>query len=242
MKNYPTYRMFGEHTILLDWPSSNELDVHKEVLRFARFISETFGDEIIETVPTYQSLAVYLKPEINTRLFMDTLLGRKISVSEIASEMPQLVTIPVCYEPDYGIDILEVAAAKQRAVSEVIKLHTDPIYKVFFLGFLPGFPYLDGLNSKLSTPRRNSPRPQVEKGSVGIGGSQTGIYTIDSPGGWNIIGRTPLNFFDSTQLPPTQVNAGDYIKFQAITPTEYDLICVEVDAGTFEWRKEAYHD
>ena len=242
MKKFPTYQTFGEHAILLDWPSNNDLGIHDEVLSYARFISESFSEEIIETVPTYQSLAVYLKPEINIQLFMDTLMGRKINISEFTSEDKQLITIPVCYEPEFGVDIQIVAESNHISVAEVIKLHTKPVYKIFFLGFLPGFPYLEGLNTKLNTPRRDKPRPLVERGSVGIGGAQTGIYTVDSPGGWNIIGRTPLQFFDTSQLPPTKVNAGDFIKFQAINQTEFDLIRIEVEAGTFQWRKEVHRD
>lgn len=242
MKNYPTYRTFGEHAILLDWPANNDLDIHGQVLSYARYISEDFSEEIIETVPSYQSLAVYLKPEINSQLFIDTLVGRKINIAEFISEDKQIIIIPVCYEPEYGLDIQYVAETNGISISQVIKLHTSPLYKVYFLGFLPGFPYLDGLNRQLSTPRKNKPRLLVAKGSVGIGGAQTGIYTIDSPGGWNIIGKTPLDIFDISQLPPTMINAGDFVKFQVINQTEFELIRVEVEAGTFQWRKEVYHD
>lgn len=242
MTQFPTYRKFGEHAVLLDWPTTNEAYIHEEVLSYDRYIAENFREEIVETVPAYQSLAVYLKPEINTQLFIDTLQGRKITFTSDLAIESELVTIPVCYEPHFAPDLQDVGAVHGISISEVIRLHTSPVYKVYFLGFLPGFPYLEGLNRRLKTPRRGKPRPLVEKGSVGIGGAQTGIYTVDSPGGWNIIGKTPLDLFNSSHIPPTQIKAGDFIKFQSITPTEFELIRIEVEAGTFKWRKEAYRD
>jgi inhibitor of KinA len=242
MSDYPTYRMYGEHAILLDWPEKIDLDIHNQVFLYARFISENFPDEIVETAIAYQSLVVYLKTGIDTQLFIDTLMGRKIDVSEIVSEEKQLISIPVCYDPEFGPDINKIASTHNQTISEVIERHTAPHYKVYFLGFLPGFAYLGGLDQQLYTPRRNMPRPFIEKGSVGIGGTQTGIYPIDSPGGWNIIGKTPLHLFDAAQDPPSMINAGDYVKFEAINKSEFELLQIEVDAGTFKWRKEAHHD
>ena len=234
--------MFGEQAVLLDWPAKIDLDIHNQVLLYADFISENFTEEIVETVMAYNSLVVYLKAETNAQLFIDTLKGRKIDVSEIATEEKQLITIPVCYDPEFGPDIQKIASTHSQTIPEVIELHTAPDYKVYFLGFLPGFSYLGGLDQQLYTPRRSMPRPFIEKGSVGIGGTQTGIYPIDSPGGWNIIGKTPLDLFDPTQQPPSMINAGDFIKFQAINRTEFDLIQIEIEAGTFQWRKEVYRD
>jgi len=242
MSDYPTYRMFGEHAILLDWPEKIDLDIHNQVFLYARFISENFPDEIVETAIAYQSLVVYLKTGIDAQLFIDTLMGRKVDVSELVSEEKQLISIPVCYDPEFGPDIHKIASTHNQTISEVIERHTAPNYKVYFLGFLPGFAYLGGLDQQLYTPRRNMPRPFIERGSVGIGGTQTGIYPIDSPGGWNIIGKTPLHLFDAVQDPPSMINAGDYVKFEAINKSEFELLQIEVEAGTFKWRKEAHHD
>jgi inhibitor of KinA len=234
--------MFGEQTILLDWPETIDLDIHDQVFLYARFISENFPDEIVETAIAYQSLAVYLKSGTNAQLFIDTLKGRKIDVSELITKKKQLITIPVCYDPEFGPDIQKIASTHNQTISEVIERHTAPNYKVYFLGFLPGFAYLGGLDQQLYTPRRNMPRPFIEKGSVGIGGTQTGIYPIDSPGGWNIIGRTPLHLFDATQVPPSIITAGDFIQFESISRSEFDLLQIEIESGTFKWRKEMHHD
>ena len=242
MSKYPIYRMFGEQAILLDWPETIDLDIHDQVFLYARFISENFPDEIVETAIAYQSLVVYLKSGTNAQLFIDTLKGRKIDVSEFVTKTKQLITIPVCYDPEFGPDIQKIASTHNQTISEVIERHTAPKYKVYFLGFLPGFAYLGGLDQQLYTPRRNMPRPFIEKGSVGIGGTQTGIYPIDSPGGWNIIGRTPLHLFDATQVPPSIITAGDFIQFESVSRSEFDLLQIEIESGTFKWRKEIHHD
>lgn len=242
MKPGPKYRIFSEHSILLDWDPAEVKDVHDQVLRYVKYIMDNFDDEIIEVVPAYHSLAVYLKPSINVAMFIDTMEGRTIDISRLQMNKQHVISIPVCYDLEFALDIEQVARANRLTIPQVIELHTLPTYKVYFLGFLPGFPYLEGLNKGLYTPRRDNPRPLVEGGSVGIGGSQTGIYTIDSPGGWNIIGKTPLELFDTRNDPPSVIHAGDFIQFESISRSEYDLLRVEVESGTFTWRKGAYHD
>lgn len=130
------------------------------------------------------------------------------------------VTIPVCYGGDYGPDLAEVAQRAKLTVAAVIALHSKTLYIVGAMGFSPGFPYLAGLPAKLHTPRRASPRTKVAAGSVGIGGAQTGVYPVDSPGGWNLIGRTPLALFRPKELVPTRLHVGDFVKFKPISAEE----------------------
>jgi KipI family sensor histidine kinase inhibitor len=138
-------------------------------------------------------------------------------------EMPpkQVVEIPVAYGGEYGPDLGEVARAHNISEEEVIKLHSEPEYPIYMLGFVAGFPYLGGMNKAIATPRKKSPRLKIEAGSVGIAGEQTGIYSVESPGGWQIIGRTPLKLYDVNRNEPVLLKAGQYIKFKPITKEEF---------------------
>jgi inhibitor of KinA len=132
-----------------------------------------------------------------------------------------LFEIPVCYDPEFALDINDVARHANISPSEVIRLHSAAKYRVACIGFVPGFPFLAGLPNKLSTPRREVPRKEIPPGSVGIGGAQTGIYPLRSPGGWNLIGRTPLRLFDSEKNPPALLRAGERVRFREITRDEF---------------------
>jgi inhibitor of KinA len=135
-----------------------------------------------------------------------------------------LVEIPVCYDPEFALDVDDVARRASISPSEVIRLHSSAEYRVACIGFVPGFPFLAGLPKKLATPRRDVPRKQIPPGSVGIGGAQTGIYPLRSPGGWNLIGRTPLRLFDSRKNPPVLLRAGDRVHFRMITRDEFESL------------------
>ena len=168
---------------------------------------------VTETVPAFASLLVVYDPLVTD---YDTL----------AAALQRLVTIPVCYGGDFGPDLPFVAKHTGLTEAEVIALHTGREYRIYMLGFLPGFPYLGGLDERLFTPRLNTPRTAIPAGAVGIGGEQTGIYPIASPGGWQLIGRTPRKLFDpeSGALPYT---AGDRIKFEPITAAEFAALAAK---------------
>lgn len=178
---------------------------------------------IVETVPTFRSLMVTYDPsEISFDKLKKELAG--ISVEESAGQETShhVVEIPVCYGGSYGEDLKDVAAHAGLTEEEVIKLHSSVDYNIYMLGFLPGFPYLGGLDPKLFTPRLDNPRTKIPEGSVGIGGEQTGIYPLESPGGWRLIGRTPLKLYDPDREQPFLYQAGDYIRFVPITAEEYE--------------------
>jgi inhibitor of KinA len=151
---------------------------------------------------------------------------------------PKTWKIPVCYDEEFGIDLKEIAVSKKCGVKDIIYMHTSPKYLIYFTGFLPGFLYLGGLPATLLIPRRSSPRLQIIKGAVAIGGQQTGIYPTESPGGWNIIGNSPLEFFNPTQNPPCFSETGDYLKFYAIDRVAHQQIKKEVEVGAFEVESE----
>lgn len=133
-----------------------------------------------------------------------------------------VVEIPVCYEPEFGFDLEEVARRAGLDSKEVVDLHSGAEYRVHCVGFTGGFPFLGGLPPKLAIPRRDVPRREIPPGSVAIGGKQTGIYPIKSPGGWSVIGRTPLKLFDPKQSPPVVLRAGDRVRFRSITREEFE--------------------
>lgn len=144
--------------------------------------------------------------------------------NELTPPTPRLIEIPVCYEAELALDLDLVAQHARLSPDEVIRLHSAAEYRVQCLGFTPGFPYLSGLPKELTTPRRAGPRKEVPAGSIAIGGSQTGVYPLRSPGGWNVIGRTPLRMFDVRRDPPTVLSAGDRVRFRAITRAQFETL------------------
>lgn len=181
----------------------------------------------LETSLAYISLTVYYDPLQITRQDVIQHLNllsiqndnNSISVNE------ETFRIPVCYE--YGPDLKYVAEYNQLSEQEVVVLHTSSVYKVHMIGFMPGFPYLSGLSEQLATPRKQTPRAHVAAGSVGIAGTQTGVYPLNSPGGWQIIGRTPYSLFDIERDPPSLLKAGQLICFQAITKEEFNNLSIK---------------
>ena len=141
--------------------------------------------------------------------------------------------IPVCYDKTFGIDLDEIAQKKRLTIQEIIQLHTSQKYEVFSIGFLPGFLYLGGLDKRLHFDRKSVPRLAVKKGAVGIGGMQTGIYPKTSPGGWQIIGNSPVKFFDVTSEKPCFAKAGDFIKFVPISLEEHQQISEAILKGNY---------
>jgi inhibitor of KinA len=242
MTTKPTYQQFGDRGLLINWPAGISEAINEEVLQMDAFVSETFKKEILETVPAYHSLAVYLRVNVNTADFIKKIKSTPVTISKKNTEVKHLIRIPVCYHTEFGSDLEEVAKLHQITTEEVVRLHADSVYKVYFLGFLPGFPYLGGLNEQLHTPRKSIPRSFIEKGSVGIGGSQTGIYTSDSPGGWNIIGKCPLQFFSTEKSLTCLLHPGDYVRFVPVSMKKFSKIEAKVAVGKYILQKEIYHD
>ena len=163
-------------------------------------------------------------------IFLKEIYKSKINRNTNTSK---LWKVPVCYDASYGIDLNIISLEKNISPNEIIKRHSQTIYTVYFIGFLPGFLYLGGLDSSISFPRKETPRLKIEKGAVGIGGIQTGVYPNESPGGWNIIGNSPINFFDVHKSPPCFAKAGDKIQFYPITLKAHRDIKALVDDGLY---------
>lgn len=235
-------RLFGEHAILIEWTAEINSDIHSSLLLVEHCITTQFSDDIIETVPSYHSLAVFLKQHIDPRKFIETIKENLVITDENTIFSSRLITIPVCYDKSFGPDIEKVCSQADLDVKELIRLHTTPRYKVYFIGFLPGFPYLGGLDAKLESPRLVEPKESVSKGSVAIGGKQTGIYPMNSPGGWNIIGRTPISLFDIGREEASLLRPGDTVQFKAITKKRFATIERKVENGSYIIEKEVYRD
>lgn len=180
---------------------------------------------VVETVPAFASLLIFYDPLVTEYDAVAAAVQKLAQApdSDTAAEEGRLVEIPVCYGGAFGPDLPFVAEHAGLTETEVIRLHAGRDYPIYMLGFLPGFPYLGGLDERLFTPRLPTPRTAIPAGSVGIGGEQTGVYPIASPGGWQLIGRTPLKLFDPSvgRLPYA---AGDRIRFCPITRDEFDAI------------------
>jgi inhibitor of KinA len=213
-------------------------DTLDAVLRAFRQLRTAAIPGIIELAPAYTSVAVFLDPITVAKasetpgelfdLFVERIRAAVAAGADRGSRRRtarlggRLVEIPVCYDPEFALDIDDVAGRANISPSEVVRLHSAAEYRVACIGFVPGFPFLAGLPKKLVTPRREVPRKEIPPGSVGIGGAQTGIYPLRSPGGWNLIGRTPLKLFDPTKDPPALLRAGDCVRFRAITQEEFE--------------------
>jgi inhibitor of KinA len=212
-------------------------DTVDTVLRAFQQLQGSAIPGVIELAPAYTSVAVFFDPIAVAKASptkdqtFDWLATRiRAAVAGVADpgrkmrSAPRTVEIPVCYDPEFALDIDNVAQRAHVSPSEVIRLHSAAEYRVACIGFVPGFPFLTGLPKKLATPRRDVPRKEIPAGSVGIGGAQTGIYPLRSPGGWNLIGRTPLRLFDPEKDPPALLQAGDRVRFRAMAREEFDSL------------------
>ena len=180
---------------------------------------------IVETVPTYRSLMIHYDPEV---IPFSPLAGRLRELLDQLDriELPpsQVLEIPVLYGGDVGPDLEFVARHSGKTPEEVVRIHSSAAYLIYMLGFTPGFTYLGGMSQEIAAPRLKNPRVKIPAGSVGIAGSQTGVYPIDSPGGWQLIGRTPVRMYDPNRARPILPQAGQYIKFYPIDRAEFDRI------------------
>lgn len=182
---------------------------------------------VVDLVPAFASVTLHYDPsavaaDASYEYLVERLTPLLASTSDDAFAPPRVVEIPVCYGGDLGPDLGNVAARGELSEDDVIALHTAGDYVVYMVGFMPGFAYLGGLADRLATPRRSTPRKAVPAGSVGIGGAQTGVYPMISPGGWNLIGRTPRVVFDANRTEPSLFATGDHVRFRAITRAEFD--------------------
>ena len=215
MKFQLTYKLFGRSAILVEWPANISQDIIQDIISFERQVKEI--DSILDIIIAYNSLLIrYQNPIVDQELTIRQLKNKYTASSYLIKQDQFLWEIPVCYDASFGIDLEEIANKKKCSVADIIRLHTETDYLVYFIGFQPGFLYLGGLHQNLHIPRKSNPRIRVDAGSVGIGGSQTGIYPQNSSGGWNIIGKSPLNFFNMKSSNPCFAKLGFWFDFVVV--------------------------
>jgi len=218
----PAFRIAGDRGLLVEYGDAVDPVVNRKVRSVAAALDREPLEGVVEYVPAYRSLLLVYDPlrtdPSTLEKEMRSLEGR---LAGIETPPAGTVQIPVCYGGEFGPDISIVAESHNMTVDEVVRIHSRPDYQVYMIGFTPGFPFLGGLDERLHTPRRETPRTLVPAGSVGIANAQTGVYPVDSPGGWRLIGRTPLKLFDPEREEPFLVRAGDVLRFQPVTRSEY---------------------
>ena len=226
----------GEQGLVVDFGDEISVQINRMVQRLAEDLADLKLEGVLEIIPTYRSVMIYFDPLVITRLqfteCIQTLLDQ-LKTEETGQLPGRVLHVPVCYGGVFGPDIDFVARRTGLTVEEVINVHTSKAYFIYMLGFTPGFPYVGGMPEQLIVPRLAKLRVKIPEGSVGISGRQTGFYTVESPGGWRIIGRTPIKAFNPEQAHPFLFAAGDYLQFKAISVDEFFAIRREVEAGTY---------
>lgn len=239
MAEFQLITPLGEKAILIKFPASIDEERLKKILTLKQTILRKTLKEEVEVINTYDSLLVnYMSPIKNVygEVSRLKLLLREANI--VNKTERNIFHIPVCYEEEFSLDMEEISVRKNLDRKEIIRLHCAPLYTVFFIGFLPGFLYLGGLDEKLRISRKEQPRLKVAKGAVGIGENQTGIYPKMSPGGWQIIGNSPVPLFEKNEVPPCKISAGDKIKFYPVSMEDYSKISKEVRSGSFTFKTE----
>lgn len=221
----------NEKSVTIDFGNEISLDLADLIERFNQALKANPFPGFSTTVPAYTSLTVYYDPMV---MYTSSLKG-KSNFDKVSAYLKTLIvadattglvrrriTIPICYGAEFGPDLDEVSAYSKISVDEIIKIHSSSIYVVHMIGFVPGFAYLGGMDTRLSTPRRKTPRAKVPSGSIGIAGQQTGIYSLNTPGGWQIIGRTPLTLFDPNRKEASLLKAGDEVSFEPVSVEKFN--------------------
>ena len=216
------FRAASDQSLLVSFGQHIAIEIHQRVLKLLRLLQSEPIAGIRNLHPAYCSLLINFDP---LRLDHDELQSRLLPyLARLANTplpTPQQVEIPVCYGGEFGPDLSDVAAMHGMTPVQAIELHSSPIYIVYFLGFTPGFAYLGGLPEALTSPRLETPRAKVPQGSVGIGGNQTGVYPFATPGGWRLIGRTPVAMFRRNQARMNLLQIGDAVRFRVISEKEF---------------------
>ena len=227
----PVFRLVGDRGVLVEYGNIISQEINRKVRTVTTALNLERPEGIVEVIPTYRSLLIIYDPLIiNLTSLENELESIEDRLDGLDIPLPRTVEIPVLYGGEYGPDIEFVAQAHNLTVDDVVRIHSGASYQIYMIGFTPGFPFLGGLPEVLHTPRIETPRAFVPAGSVGIANNQTGMYPIDSPGGWRLIGRTPLKLFDPSKEDPFLYSAGDIIRFVPISADEYNRILAERNA------------
>jgi inhibitor of KinA len=215
----------GDSAIVVELEARVDPEINARAIRLAGAVQAAAIAGVRDVVPTYRSVAVFFDPlRTDYRGLIKWLEGHLDRMPAPPIAEPPLITVPVCYEDELGPDLAAVAAFANMSPQDVIAIHASARYRVFMLGFMPGFAYMGAVDSRIAMPRRSTPRLRVPSGAVGIAGEQTGIYPAETPGGWQLIGRTPLKPFDVTRPAPFLFEPGNAVRFVPISRSEFERL------------------
>lgn len=222
----PTISPVGDCAISIDFGQVIDPKINRHIRQIIEQIKDLQLDGIIELVPTYCALLVQYDAMVYSYSDICRILEPTLqeSVTDSANELVTIVEIPTVYGGEFGPDLGFVASYNHLSEAEVVSIHSGTDYLVYMLGFIPGFTYLGGMDPRIATPRLSSPRTLIPAGSVGIAGEQTGTYPSDSPGGWQIIGRTPVTMYDMSKEQAALLQAGDYVRYVSIDENEFHRV------------------
>lgn len=229
MNQYTIFPL-GDSAATLDFGNFISEELNKKVIAMQSWLLDHHFTGIRDLVVSYSALTIIYDAErirasqvLNGTVFayVSQKLEEALMGAVVQDRGKNIKRIPVCYDPSFGYDLDNIAAEKQISVQEVIRLHAAEVYRVYMIGFLPGFPYMATVNDRIAVPRKPKPRTFIKSGSVGLAGKQTGIYSIDSPGGWQIIGRIPMKLFDKNKPNALIIKAGDYVQFYPIALKDF---------------------
>lgn len=207
----------GDAAILVEWPARIDPETNARAVALAHGVADRCTSLLRDAVVGYCSVTLYFDPLVVDSAWLQAqvrAVDETLSQSVVAQG--RLVEVPVCYGGEYGPDLADVAASARLSESEVVAVHTGPTYRVYMIGFVPGFAYMATVDPRLSLPRRPTPRERVPAGSVAIAAGQTAVYPIDTPGGWHLIGRTTMRMYDPALPDPCLLHPGDHVRFHAV--------------------------
>jgi len=224
----------GDSAILVEFGNEVSPDINRKITAVVQLMHQQHIEGVVDVIPAFCSLLINYDPRVITYREMAERIKALLKVDvQVGGGKKRVYEIPVCYGGEYGPDIESIAKHAGLSQEEVIQIHCSRDYLIYMLGFLPGFCYLGGLDERIHTPRLANPRIKISAGSVGIGGSSTGIYPVDSPGGWQLMGMTPVKTYDPAMETPILLNAGDYIRFVPVDEKEYRRIKDLAERGEY---------
>ena len=228
------YLFSGDCALIMEFGNEINPETNRKVRDVVYLLEQANIAGILDWIPTYCSILIKYNPAVITNHQLVTQLASLENTKDhMELPTPFVTEIPVVYGGAFGPDVECVANHNKLSVKEVIEIHSGRDYLIYMMGFTPGFPYLGGMSKMIATPRLQSPREKITGGSVGIAGNQTGIYPIDSPGGWQLIGKTPVKLFDPKKEEPFLLSAGDYLRFVPVTEEEYSQIELQISLNEY---------
>jgi len=224
----------GDTALAVEFGDRIERALSERVLRLSAAVRASATPGVLETVPTYRSLMVHYDPLATDSAQLVAAIEKLLDSTREVAQETRLWRLPASYAAAHAPDLEAVAERTGFSTGEVVRLHADTCFHVYMIGFVPGFPYMGDLPASLVLPRREDPRVKVPAGSIAIAGNQTAVYPIESPGGWHLIGATPIRLFDARSARPSLLRPGDQVRFEPVGASDYAAICAAVEAGDYQ--------